>query len=148
MNNKPMQTWAPMQLWIGLQVFLFPFLSLITPSGIGFSSVLFVLTLLFVPRQAWTALAPHWKAVRWVVAAFAFQLALAAVFVLLRPEADMSRLDNPSRMLMGLSAAMLVLLARPPRAVLWWGVLGGAVAALPLVLWQRIGLTWTVRAAG
>ena len=140
MNNKPMQTWAPMQLWVGLQVFLFPFLSLITPSGIGLSSVLFVLTLLFVPRQAWAALAPHWKSVRWVVAAFAFQLALAAVFVLLRPEADMSRLDNPSRMLMGLSAAMLVLLARPPRALLWWGVLGGAVAALPFVLWQRIGL--------
>jgi O-antigen ligase len=140
MNNKPMQTWTPMRLWIGLQVFLFPFLSLITPSGIGFSSVLFVLTLLFVPRKAWAALAPHWKEVRWVVAAFAFQLALAAVFVLLRPEADLSNLDNPSRMLLGLSAAMLVLLARPPRALLWWGVVGGAVAALPFVLWQRVVL--------
>ena len=70
MNNKPMQAWAPMQLWIGIQVFLFPFLSLITPSGIGFSSVLFVITLLFVPRRAWAALAPHWKDVRWVVGAF------------------------------------------------------------------------------
>jgi len=119
-----------MQLWIGFQVFLFPFLSLITPSGIGFSSVLFVITLLFVPRRAWAALAPHWKDVRWVVGAFSFQLALATVF-LLRPEADLSSLDNPSRMLLALSAAMLVLLARPPRAVLWWGVIGGAVAALP-----------------
>ncbi|MEH6436528.1 O-antigen ligase family protein [Massilia sp. DD77] len=140
MNNKPLQSWAPMQLWIGFQVFLFPFISLITPSGIGFSSLLFVLSLLFVPRKAWAALAPYWKDVRWVVAAFVFQLALAAVCVLLRPEADLSRLDKPSRMLMGLSATMLVLLARPPRAVLWWGVLGGAVAALPFILWQRIGL--------
>ncbi|MBQ5947650.1 O-antigen ligase [Massilia sp. ST3] len=140
MNNKPLKSWAPMQLWIGFQVFLFPFISLITPSGIGFSSLLFVLTLLFVPRQAWTALAPHWKDVRWVVAAFAFQLALVAVCVLLRPEADLARLDKPSRMLMGFSAAMLVLLARPPRALLWWGVAGGAVAALPFILWQRIVL--------
>ena len=139
MNNKPMQAWAPMQLWIGIQVFLFPFLSLITPSGIGFSSVLFVITLLFVPRRAWAALAPHWKDVRWVVGAFSFQLALATVF-LLRPEADLSSLDNPSRMLLALSAAMLVLLARPPRSFLWWGVLGGAVAALPFILWQRVVL--------
>ncbi|WP_020651783.1 O-antigen ligase family protein [Massilia niastensis] len=140
MNNKLTKTWEPMQLWIGAQVFLFPFLSLIAPSGIGFSSLLFLLSVLFVLRKAWAALAPYWKEIRWVVAAFGFQFALALACVLLRPEAGLDHLDKPSRMLAALSAAMLVVLARPPRAVLWWGVVAGAVAALPFILWQRVGL--------
>lgn len=140
MNNNPTKTREPLQWWIGFQVFLFPFLSLITPSGIGFSSLLFVLTALCLPRRAWSALAPHWPKVRWVVAAFGFQFLLALAWVLLRPQAELAQLDKPSRMLMGLCATMLVLLARPPRALLWWGVIAGAVAALPFISWQRIVL--------
>lgn len=140
MNNNPMKTWEPIQWWIGFQVFLFPFISLITPSGIGFSSLLFVLTALCLPRRAWSALAPYWPQVRWVVAAFAFQFLLAVVWVLLRPETRLSELDKPSRMLMGVCALMLVLLARPPRTLLWWGVIAGAAAALPFISWQRIVL--------
>lgn len=138
MNNNPMEIGLPMQRLIGFLVFLFPFLSLITPSGIGFSSIVFVLAALCVPRKAWGALSPHWRDIRWVVAAFAFNLLFALVCVLARPETDGSYLDKPSRMLMGLSACALVLLAKPKRAVLWWGVAAGAVAALPFVAWQRI----------
>jgi O-antigen ligase len=140
MNNKPMMSREPMQVWIGFQVFLFPFLSLTTPSGIGFSSLLFLLTALCVPRKAWAALTPHWKEIRWVVAAFWFQFALAIVAVLVRPEAGLDFLDKPSRMLLGLSCMALVLLARPSPATLWWGVVAGSVAALPFVAWQRIVL--------
>jgi len=140
MNNNPMEIGAPLQRTIGVLVFLFPFLSLITPSGIGFSSIAFVLVALCVPRKAWRALAPHWPEVRWVVAAFAFNLLFALACVLLRPETDGSYLDNPSRMLAGFSAAMLVVLARTRRALLWWGVVAGAVAALPFVAYQRIAL--------
>lgn len=129
-----------MQHWIGFQVFLFPFLSLTTPSGIGFSSLLFLLTALFVPRRAWAALGPHWKQIRWVVAAFWFQFMLATVAVLLRPEAGVDYLDKPSRMLLAISCLALVLLARPRAATLWWGVVAGSVAALPFVAWQRIVL--------
>ncbi|WP_313169325.1 O-antigen ligase family protein [Massilia oculi] len=129
-----------MQVWIGFQVFLFPFLSLTTPSGIGFSSLLFLLSALCVPRKAWAALTPHWKEIRWVVAAFWFQFALAIVAVLIRPEAGLDTLDKPSRMLLGMSCMALVLLARPSPAVLWWGVVAGSVAALPFVAWQRIVL--------
>ena len=39
MNNNQTKIGVPMQRWIGFLVFLFPFLSLITPSGIGFSSL-------------------------------------------------------------------------------------------------------------
>jgi O-antigen ligase len=140
MNNKQTTSRDPMLWWIGFQVFLFPFLSLITPSGIGFSSVLFLLTALCMPRRCLAALAPHWKEIRWVLAAFAFNALLAVACVLLRPETSPSYLDKPWRMLLAVSATALVLLARPPRAVLWWGVVAGAVAALPFILWQRIGL--------
>jgi O-antigen ligase len=141
MNNNPTKIGLPMQRWIGFLVFLFPFLSLITPFGIGFSSLVFVLAALCVPRKAWAALAPHWREIRWVLAAFAFNFLLALVCVLLRPEATWGYLDKPSRMFLGLaSALMLVLLARPRRATLWWGVIAGAVAALPFIAYQKLVL--------
>ncbi|UVW28124.1 O-antigen ligase [Massilia sp. H6] len=140
MNNNQTNIGMPMQRGIGVLVFLFPFFSLITPSGIGFSSLVFLLVALCVPRKAWRALAPHWRDIRWVVAAFAFNLLLAVVWVLVRPETGLDYLDNPSRMLFGLSAAALVVLARPPRATLWWGVIMGAVCALPFIAYQRIVL--------
>lgn len=140
MNNKPLMSREPMQVWIGFQVFLFPFLSLTTPSGIGFSSLLFLLSALCVPGKSWAALSPHWKEIRWVVAAFWFQFALAILAVLVRPEAGLDTLDKPSRMLLAMSAMALVLLARPPAASLWWGVVAGSLAALPFVAWQRIVL--------
>ncbi len=129
-----------MQRLIGALVFLFPFLSLITPSGIGFSSIAFLLAFLCVPRKAWSALARHWPDIRWVVAAFGFNVLLALACILLRPETDLRYLDKPSRMLMGMGAMALVLLARPSRSTLWWGVTAGAVAALPFVGYQRIVL--------
>lgn len=140
MNNNQTKIGMPMQRGIGFLVFLFPFLSLITPFGIGFSSLVFVLVLACVPRKAWAALAPHWGEIRWVVAAFVYYCVLALLSVLLRPEASWGYLDKPSRMLFGLSAMALVVLARPPRATLWWGVIAGALAALPFIAWQRIVL--------
>lgn len=140
MNNNQTKIGVPMQRWIGVLVFLFPFLSLITPSGIGFSSLIFVLAVLCVPRKAWGALAAHWRDIRWVVAAFGFNFVFAVVCVLVRPETQLEYLDNPSRMLFGLSAAALVVLARPPRATLWWGVILGAACALPFIAYQRIVL--------
>jgi O-antigen ligase len=140
MNNNLAKIGVPVQRGVGFLVFLFPFLSLITPSGIGFSSLVFLLVALCVPRKAWAAMAPHWRDLRWVVAAFAFNFLLAVVCVLARPETRLEYLDNPSRMLLGLSATMLVVLARPPRATLWWGVFAGAVAALPFIAYQRFVL--------
>lgn len=140
MNNNQTKIGVPMQRWIGFLVFLFPFLSLITPSGIGFSSLIFVLVVLCMPRKAWAAVAPHWREIRWVAAAFAYAFLLALAYMLARPEADLGSLDKPSRMLLGLSALVAVLLARPPRTWLWWGVILGALAALPFIAYQRVVL--------
>jgi O-antigen ligase len=140
MNNNQTKIGMPMQRGIGFLVFLFPFLSLITRSGIGFSSLIFVLVALFVPRKAWAAMAPHWRDIRWVVGAFAFNFLLALVCLLVRPEARLEYLDNPSRMLFALCATMLVVLARPSRATLWWGVIAGTLVALPFISYQRIVL--------
>ena len=140
MNNTSMMPREPLQLWIGFQMFLFPLISLTTPSGIGFSSLLFLLTALCVPRKAWAAIAPYWKEIRWVLAAFVFQFALAVAAMALRPEAGLDSLDKPSRMLFGMSCMALVVLARPRAAALWWGVVAGAIAALPFVAWQRIAM--------
>jgi O-antigen ligase len=138
MTNTLKMPQRPLQLWIGFQIFLFPALSLTTSFGIGLSSLLLLLTALCVPRKSWAALAPHWKEVRWVFAAFLFQFGLAVVAVILRPEAGLDFLDKPSRMLFAMSCVALVVLARPRAATLWWGVVVGAVAALPFVAWQRI----------
>jgi O-antigen ligase len=140
MNNTSMMPREPLQWWIGFQMFLFPLLSLTTPSGIGFSSILFLLTAIMVPRKAWAAIAPHWNDVRWVFAAFLFQFALAVAAVALRPETGFDLLDKPSRMLLAMSCVALVVLTRPRAAMLWWGVVMGTVAALPFVAWQRIGM--------
>jgi O-antigen ligase len=43
-------------------------------------------------------------------------------------------------MFFAVSALAAVLAARPPRRMLWWGVIAGALAALPFVAWQRIAL--------
>lgn len=140
MNNTSIKTREPLQLLVGFQMFLFPLISLTTPSGIGFSSILFLLTALFVPRKAWAATAPYWKEIRWVLAVFVFQFALAVAAVVLRPEAHLDSLDKPSRLLLAMSAMALVVLARPRAAMLWWGVVAGAIAALPFVAWQRIAM--------
>jgi len=129
-----------MQRWIGFLVFLFPFLSLITPFGIGLSSLVFVLAALCVPRRSWAAIRTHWPDIRWVVAAFAFYFLFALLCVLARPEATWGYLDKPSRMFLGLSAALLVVLARPARASLWWGVIAGTIAALPFIAYQKLVL--------
>ena len=138
MNNTLKMSQEPLQLWIGFQMFLFPLLSLTTSFGIGLSSLLFLLTALVLPRKISKAMAPYWNEIRWVFAAFLFQFVLALGAFALRPEAGLDYLDKPSRMLFAMSCVGLVVLARPRVAALWWGVVLGAIAALPFVAWQRI----------
>jgi O-antigen ligase len=52
----------------------------------------------------------------------------------------MNTVEKPARMFFAVSALAAVLAARPPRRMLWWGVIAGALAALPFVAWQRIAL--------
>ncbi len=138
MNNNFTIRNRSLQTWVAVLVFSFPFLSLITLIGVGLSSFLLLLTALFLWRDCRAALVRHWDATRWVILAFLFNLLVVLVFFLLRPDASAGNLEKPSRMLFAVSAMLLVVVARPGRSSLWWGVIAGAVACLPLVAWQRL----------
>jgi O-antigen ligase len=128
------------QVWIGALVFLLPALSLITLFGVSLVSFLLLLSALFMFAACRAALARHWHETRLVVSAFLFNFGYALLGYLVRPETTANNLEKPARMLFALSALALVLAVHPPRRALWWGVIAGAVGALVLVAYQRLGL--------
>jgi O-antigen ligase len=127
------------QIWTGSLAFLFPFLSLVTLFGVSLGSFLFLATALISFKPCRDALVRHWPQVRWVVLAFLLHFLFVLGCALMRG-ANMNTVEKPARMFFAVSALMAVLAARPPRRMLWWGVIGGAIAALPFVAWQRIVL--------
>jgi O-antigen ligase len=138
MNNKPTTSMGPAQVWTTALVFLFPFLSLVTLSGVSATSLLVLVTAIPLYRRGRAAIAYNWADAKWVVFAFLYYFAFAALCFMLRPVAPASNLEKPARVFFAVSALMLVLVMRPSRRALWWGVIAGALAALPLVAWQRL----------
>jgi O-antigen ligase len=136
MNNKLTNSGAA-QLWIGALVFLLPCLSLVTLFGVSLASFLFLLSGLYFYRQGRAALVACWGDARWVVLAFLFNFGFIAACYVLRPAVGMGSVEKPARMFFAVSALMVVLAVRPSRRALWWGVTGGALAALLLAGWQR-----------
>lgn len=128
-----------MQLWTGSLAFLFPFLSLVTLFGVSLGSFLFLITALILFKPCRDALVRHWPQVRWVVLAFLLHFLFVLGCALVRG-ANMNTVEKPARMFFAVTALAAILAARPSRRMLWWGVIGGAVAALPFVAWQRIVL--------
>jgi O-antigen ligase len=137
MNNNPIKLTQPKQAFVGVLIFLFPFLSLVTPIGIGLFSIVFFIAAFFILRPGFAGLRRHWPEIRWVVIFFAINAAFALACLLLRGQ-PLSDLENPARMLLSVSALMLVLAVRPDRHWLWWGVSGGAILAMLLVGYQRV----------
>jgi O-antigen ligase len=137
MNINWINTRGTKQGFVGVLVFLFPFLSLVTLWGVSLCSFLFLITALVLLADCRAALARHWPAVRWVVAAFLSNFAFIALCYLIRPEAALGNLEKPARMLLGVSVLALVLACKPNRNYLWWGAIGGAVAGALLVGYQR-----------
>jgi O-antigen ligase len=140
MNNNLMKTPERQRGVAAALAFMLPFLSLVTLWGVSLCSFLLVLAALawFQPCRA--ALARHWPALRWVAGALLINFLFAVFCLLLRPELTLSSIEKPLRMLLGISALALVLAFRPPRAVLWWGVAGGAFGGALLVGFQRVAL--------
>ena len=139
MNNNSIKWTDPKQAVIGFLIFLFPFLSLVTPFGIGLSSFVFLIAALFFLKPGFAALRRHWPAIRWVVILFAFNFLYTLACFFLRDQA-LGDLEKPARMLFAVSAMMLVMAAKPDRKSLWWGVIGGAFVAMLLVGYQRVFL--------
>lgn len=138
MNNKLIRTLGTKQAVAGALVFLLPFLSLVTGFGVSLASFLFLIAACFCLKDGVPALRASWPEVRWVVLAFLFKFLLTLSFFLLRHEAILSMLERPLRMLLAVAALMLVLVVKPDRKTLWWGVIGGAIGALALVGYQRL----------
>lgn len=139
MNNNSIKWTDPKQAVIGVLIFLFPFLSLVTPFGIGLASFTFLIAALFFLKPGFAALRQHWTAIRWVVLFFGFNFVYTVACLALREQA-LGDLEKPARMLFALSALMLVLAAKPDRKALWWGVIGGAFLGMLLVGYQRLML--------
>ncbi|MES2151330.1 MAG: O-antigen ligase family protein [Pseudomonadota bacterium] len=128
------------QAMAGALVFLFPFLCLITLFGVSVSSFSFLIAALFIARDGVSAIERNWRALRWVLAAFLFNFLFALACLWLREGVRLGSLEKPSRMLFSFTALMLVLVCKPDRRTLWWGVVGGALAGALLVGYQRLGL--------
>ena len=139
MNNNSIKQTGPKQAVIGVLIFLFPFLSLVTPFGIGLASFTLLIAALFFLKPGFAALCKHWTAIRWVVLFFGFNFVYSAACLVLRDQ-SLGDLEKPARMLFALSALMLVLAAKPDRKALWWGVIGGAFLGMLLVGYQRLML--------
>jgi O-antigen ligase len=137
MNSNMTHARDPVRIWTGSLAFLFPFLSLVTLFGVSLGSFLFLITALISFKPCRDALVRHWPQVRWVVLAFLLHFLFVLGCALLRG-ANMNTVEKPARMFFAVSALAAVLAARPPRRMLWWGVIAGALAALPFVAWQRI----------
>lgn len=128
-----------MRVWIGTLAFLLPFLSLVTSFGVNLASFLFLASALIFFKPSRDALVRHWPQVRWVVLAFLLHFLFVLACALLRGE-RLSVQEKPLRMLLSVSALVLVVAMRAPRRALWWGASAGAVAALPFIAWQRLVL--------
>lgn len=140
MNNKMTLSTGWLRAWTATLVFVLPCVCLVTLSGVSITSFLFLLTAIPVYLRGRAAVEYNWNAVKWVVFAFFYYLAFAALCYVVRPVAPMSTIEKPARMFFAISALMLVLVAQPPRRALWWGVIAGALVALPQVAWQRLVL--------
>lgn len=120
-------------------VFCLPFLVLITNFGVGLCSVGFLVVALYHWRRATPALLPHVTEIRGVLIAFGIFVLIAAVTAA-SPDGRTRNLEKPLRMLIAASAMLTVLVCRPSRKALWWGLIAGAFAGAAFIAYQRWGL--------
>jgi O-antigen ligase len=139
MNSNSTNTREPVRIWIGALAFLLPCLSLVTLFGVSLVSFLFLISGLVLFKPCRDALRRHWPQVRWVVLAFLLYFLFVLACALLRG-VSMSAVEKPARMFFAVSALAVVLAVRPSQRALWWGAGAGALAALPFIAWQRLGL--------
>lgn len=118
-------------------VFLLPFLTLISRSGVGACSFGFLLLACWCYREAGQGLRQHYAQVRAVLATFLYGFLFTGLVVLLHGDFILRFWEKPSRMLFAATAMLVVLALRPSRKTLWYGLIAGAVAGASLVVYQR-----------
>ncbi len=121
-------------------VFLLPFLTLISKSGVGACSFGFLLLAIWCHRDAGQCLRLHYAKVRGVLAAFLYGFVFAGLVILLNSDFTLRYWEKPSRLLFAASAMLVVLALRPSRKALWYGLAAGAIAGASLAVYQRLML--------
>ena len=127
-------------LLVALLLLLLPALVLVTGVGTGLISFAFLFAALATWGAARTTLLRDWCAVRWVVLALLANFLFALLCFALRPEERANVLERPLRMLLALSALLVVRHWRPGSAALKRGLIAGAFAGAVFVSYQRWGL--------
>ena len=124
------------QAWATALVLGFPLSSLVTNFGIGLAGFLFLLTACCWWRDCRDALSAHWPQLRWVLCAFLLHF-LYQAWLVVGEGRGANTLDAPGRMVLVLSALLVVRVTGPPLAALWLGAAGGALLGAGFVAWQR-----------
>ncbi|WP_338766546.1 O-antigen ligase family protein [Massilia sp. METH4] len=121
-------------------VFLLPFLTLIANAGVGLCSFGFLLAAIWSHRRGLPAFRRHLNDIRGVLTAFGAACVFAGLSALLYDDIHLRQFEKPVRMLLAVSACIAVLVYRPSRKALWWGLIGGAVVGACVAGYQRWGL--------
>lgn len=138
--NPNLTRYPAARLVVGALVFMVPFLSLITWSGVSAASFLLLIAACLTFKPAMAALRSHWRPAAPVVLAFLAQFLFALCCLALRRGEYLNLLERPLRMFLAVSALMLVLRFKPDRRSFWFGVFAGAAGAVLFVAYQRLGL--------
>lgn len=138
--NNTLTKFTAGTVFIHSLIFSLPFLVLITNFGVGLCSGVFLVVALYHWRRAAPALLPHVTEIRGVLIAFGLFLLVALLNVALSPDGRSRDLEKPLRMLLAASAMLTVLVCRPSRKALWWGLIAGAFAGAAFIAYQRWGL--------
>jgi O-antigen ligase len=140
MNIKKLITSDPKAILLGCLLFLLPFTTLLNKGGVSFCSFAFLLLSVFLLRDGWRAVTSHLSEIRWVLIAFLLNFLYVLGNLLLRSHEILSTLEKPSRMLFAVSALACVLVVKPSRKWLWWGLMGGVFVGAVFIVYQRVAM--------
>ena len=132
LSQKPVST-----VFFNSLLFAPPFLFLIARGGTGLFSLVYLLVAIACWRAVRTVAAPHIREVVPLLLAFAVPLLLALGYYVFDPEVRLRDLERPVRSLAAAAALLVVLVWRPSRRFLWWGLIAGAVAGAVFISYQR-----------
>ena len=118
-------------------IFFLPASALTTSIGPGLTEVLIFLGTLVYAKHLWRERSRLFGPAIAVLAAFAFNLAAAALSLALT-DFQMRSLDNPIRELLAVAVIGLIVLHKPQSDKYWYGVFVGTIGAAGLALYQRL----------
>jgi O-antigen ligase len=127
-------------------IFALPAFALTTAIGLGAVEAAVLATTLVYGRPLWSDRSELFGPARWIILAFALNLALA-VMSTLSSHSGASFFENPSRQLVIVGAIGLAPLLKPKARWFWYGLFVGAIGVAGVAIYQRFGLNWE-RAGG